>query len=143
MDTDLEPLWGLCSNTTAITTQERERERRAFSEDREDQELGVLPERGGAPGLRPASLLTQVGSQISRAPSDPAGKFRSLKQSVLHRGAQEETRGPGAMVLGDSLLCNEGLGVSGGIVQPASGKLAHLRRCWEERKCPGAECAEA
>lgn len=30
-----------------------------------------------------------------------------------------------ATVLGDSLLCNKGLGVSGRIVQPASGKLAH------------------
>lgn len=45
---------------------------------------------------------------------------------MLHLGSTGGDRGVGVMVLQDSLLCNEGLGVSGRIVQPASGKLAPL-----------------
>lgn len=71
---NLEPLWGLCSSMTmAITIQERDGTEELLQRTGRTWGLGCYQEKGGAAGLPPVSLLTQVRRQVSGAACLPQG----------------------------------------------------------------------
>lgn len=122
-------------------------ERRAFSEDREVRELGCFQEKGGGPGLIPASLLTWVGRQISGAAVSPMGKFWPSQQPELQlRRTGGEAPGTGVTMLREPpCFVAKPRGSGGELCNRQAGNWFTLtsRCCWEERKSPRAECAKA